>query len=297
MLAQPAWGADAPAEATITLASTTSVDNSGLLGAILPEFTKATGITVHVLALGTGQGAPTRRAARRPPTLFSSTTDRGRAAIHRRRQRGSTRQQIALNDFIIVGPGDDPACISLGGPGDAKGGALITIADVHAAFVSRGDQSGTNALELRVVEGGRDRPGERRRKLVPRWYRRRHGARRSTRPRLMPAYTLSGSRHPGLPSRTRVSSGSWSRATEALINRFYDVIEHRNQQQRTRRQISAGTLAGRCGSGRRRGQEAIGAYRVGRRGAVSPVVGKAEIARPNSTGGEGLFRPAPPRSS
>jgi ABC-type tungstate transport system permease subunit len=57
----PAQAADALPETTIILASTTSVDNSGLLAAILPEFTKTTGITVHVLALGTGQALDTAR--------------------------------------------------------------------------------------------------------------------------------------------------------------------------------------------------------------------------------------------
>jgi tungstate transport system substrate-binding protein len=57
----PVRAADAPPDATLTLASTTSVDNSGLLAAILPQFTKATGITVRVLALGTGQALDTAR--------------------------------------------------------------------------------------------------------------------------------------------------------------------------------------------------------------------------------------------
>src|ERR1700688_3099922 len=136
--------AQAPGQETITLASTTSVDNSGLLGAILPEFTKATGVTVHVLALGTGQALDTARRGDadivlvHDPEAEQKFIDDGN---------GINRQQIAWNDFIIVGPGDDPAHIA-GGHDAIR--ALTGIATVEAPFVSRGDKSGTNALELRL---------------------------------------------------------------------------------------------------------------------------------------------------
>jgi tungstate transport system substrate-binding protein len=135
--------ADPPAQ-SILLASTTSVDNSGLLSAILPSFTKATGIAVRVLALGTGQALDTARRGDadlvlvHDPEAEQKFIDDGN---------GINRRQIAWNDFVVVGPQADPAHIV--GTGDAVA-ALKAIAAVKAAFVSRGDRSGTNALELRL---------------------------------------------------------------------------------------------------------------------------------------------------
>src|SRR3954451_20423987 len=121
---------------TIRLASTTSVDNSGLLAAILPQFTKATGVTVHVLAQGTGQALDTARRGDadlvlvHDPEAEQKFIDEGH---------GVNRRQIAWNDFIVVGPDSDPA--------GAKGGqdavaALKAVAAADAPFVSRGDRSG-----------------------------------------------------------------------------------------------------------------------------------------------------------
>jgi tungstate transport system substrate-binding protein len=143
ILAPAAYAADAPPQ-TITLASTTSVDNSGLLQAILPGFTKATNISVKVLAQGTGQALDTARRGDadivlvHDPEAEQKFIDDGN---------GVNLQQIAWNDFIMVGPGDDPAHIA--GGHDAIM-ALTAIATKEANFVSRGDKSGTNALELRL---------------------------------------------------------------------------------------------------------------------------------------------------
>jgi tungstate transport system substrate-binding protein len=132
-----------PAE-TITLASTTSVDNSGLLAAILPSFTKATGITVRVLAQGTGQALAT--AARDDADLVlvhdPEAEEKFIADGH-----GIDRAQIAWNDFIVVGPKADPAHVA--GGHDAIIG-FKAIAAAKAPFVSRGDKSGTDALEKRL---------------------------------------------------------------------------------------------------------------------------------------------------
>src|SRR5262249_4058175 len=141
-----AKGADAPSNpaATIVLASTTSVDNSGLLAAILPEFTKTTGVTVHVLALGTGQALDT---ARRGDADLVLVHDPEAEAKFLADGNGVNQRQIAWNDFIVVGPGDDPAQVA---GGHAAIAALRAIAAAQAVFVSRGDRSGTNALELRL---------------------------------------------------------------------------------------------------------------------------------------------------
>jgi tungstate transport system substrate-binding protein len=144
VLSHATIAAEQPPPQSIILASTTSVENSGLLAHILPAFTKETGITVHVLAQGTGQALQT--AARDDADLvlvhdpeaeqkFIVTGD------------GIDRRQIAWNDFIVVGPRTDPAHIA--GSRDAVA-ALKAIAGAQAPFVSRGDKSGTNALEHRL---------------------------------------------------------------------------------------------------------------------------------------------------
>src|SRR3954462_14426673 len=96
---------------TIRLASTTSVDNSGLLAAILPQFTKTTGINVQVLAQGTGQALDTARRGDadlvlvHDPEAEQKFIDEGH---------GVKQRQIAWNDFIVVGPEADPAKIKGG---------------------------------------------------------------------------------------------------------------------------------------------------------------------------------------
>jgi len=129
---------------TIVLASTTSVENSGLLAHILPQFTKETGITVHVVAQGTGQALVT--AARGDADLVL-VHDPAAEAEFMAAGHGLTRTEIAWNDFVIVGPVSDPAHIA--GGHDAVA-ALKAIAEVNATFVSRGDNSGTDALEKRL---------------------------------------------------------------------------------------------------------------------------------------------------
>jgi tungstate transport system substrate-binding protein len=140
-LATVAGGARAE---SIVLASTTSVQDSGLLEHILPAFTAATGIDVRVLAQGSGQALAT--AARGDADLVlvhdPEAEDRFVKEGH-----GTDRRQVAWNDFVIVGPAGDPAHI--GGGHDAQT-ALKAIAAAHAPFVSRGDKSGTDALEKRL---------------------------------------------------------------------------------------------------------------------------------------------------
>jgi tungstate transport system substrate-binding protein len=140
-LAAVAGGARAE---SIVLASTTSVQDSGLLEHILPAFTAATGIDVRVLAQGSGQALAT--AARGDADLVlvhdPEAEDRFVTEGH-----GTDRRQVAWNDFVIVGPAGDPAHI--GGGHDAQA-ALKAIAAARAPFVSRGDKSGTDALEKRL---------------------------------------------------------------------------------------------------------------------------------------------------
>src|SRR6202040_2116242 len=109
-LAPAVHAADAPPQ-SIVLASTTSVDNSGLLTAILSGFTKATNISVKVLAQGTGQALDTARRGDADLVLVHDpeAEEQFIAEGH-----GTGRRQIAWNDFIVVGPRTDPAHIADG---------------------------------------------------------------------------------------------------------------------------------------------------------------------------------------
>jgi tungstate transport system substrate-binding protein len=129
---------------SIVMASTTSLQDSGLLDAILPKFTAESGITVRVIAQGTGQALAT--AARGDADIVlvhdPEAEDKFIAQGH-----GGERRQIAWNDFVIVGPAGDPAHVAGGHEALA---ALRAIAAARAPFVSRGDKSGTDALEKRL---------------------------------------------------------------------------------------------------------------------------------------------------
>src|SRR5580700_8146938 len=139
-----AMNAGSAADQSIVLASTTSVEATGLLANILPQFRAKTGITVNVVAQGTGKALDTARRGDADVVLVHDP-DAERQFIDE--GYASTLRQVAWNDFIIVGPSSDPAHI-LGGKDSVT--ALKAIASARAPFVSRGDRSGTNAAELRL---------------------------------------------------------------------------------------------------------------------------------------------------
>lgn len=128
----------------ITLASTTSTEQSGLFRHILPIFTAETGITVRVVALGTGQALDVGRRGDADVVLVHDRAAEERFVAE---GFGGPRRHVMFNDFVLVGPAADPARIA--GLRDA-GAALRRIAEARAAFVSRGDRSGTHAAELRL---------------------------------------------------------------------------------------------------------------------------------------------------
>ena len=131
-------------ERFITVASTTSTQDSGLFNVLLPAFTAKTGITVKVIAQGTGQALDTARRG-----------DADVVFVHAKAQElkflsegyGVKRYPVMYNDFVVVGPKADPAGIN--GTKDVAA-AFKTIADKTAPFVSRGDKSGTNTAELNL---------------------------------------------------------------------------------------------------------------------------------------------------
>ncbi len=131
------------AERFITLASTTSTENSGLFSAILPGFTAATGIGVRVVAVGTGAALRLGRRGDVDVVLVHARDAELRfvAAGH-----GVERRDVMYNDFIVVGPDDDPANVR--GMKDVAA-ALWRIAAARAPFASRGDDSGTHMAERR----------------------------------------------------------------------------------------------------------------------------------------------------
>jgi len=137
-------GGRASANDTIVLASTTSVENSGLLARILPEFNEKTGISVRVLAEGTGQALATAAHGDADLVLVHDPEAEQQFIAD---GHGAERRQIAWNDFIVVGPRADPAHID--GGRDAVA-AFTAIAEAGGPFVSRGDKSGTDALEHRL---------------------------------------------------------------------------------------------------------------------------------------------------
>lgn len=139
------WLAGASAYAApLTLASTTSTDNSGLLGEILPKFTAKTGIPVRVVAVGTGAALNLGRAGDADVLLVHAREDEDAfvAAGY-----GAFRRDVMFNDFVIVGPANDPA--GVGKLRDAAA-ALARIAETESLFVSRGDDSGTHKAERRI---------------------------------------------------------------------------------------------------------------------------------------------------
>ncbi len=131
-------------ESFITLASTTSTEQSGLFGHILPAFTRETGIGVRVVALGTGQALDVGRRGDADVLLVH---DRAAEEGFVAEGFGGPRRPVMYNDFVLVGPAADPARIA--GAADAAA-ALGRIAAARAPFVSRGDRSGTHAAELRL---------------------------------------------------------------------------------------------------------------------------------------------------
>ncbi|MDP3418874.1 substrate-binding domain-containing protein [Falsiroseomonas sp.] len=128
----------------ITVASTTSTEQSGLFGHILPIFTRETGITVRVVALGTGQALDVGRRGDADVVFVHDRVAEQRFVTE---GHGLARQHVMFNDFVIVGPEGDPAGIT--GSRDTAA-ALKRIAEANAPFISRGDRSGTHAAELRL---------------------------------------------------------------------------------------------------------------------------------------------------
>ncbi|MCH8841683.1 MAG: substrate-binding domain-containing protein [SAR324 cluster bacterium] len=138
--------AAAPLEAGerfLTLASTTSTENSGLFAHILPLFEADTGIAVRVVARGTGQAL---RLARNGDADVVLVHDRESELAFQREGWGVERREVMYNDFVLLGPSADAAGIR----GKPIAQALRLIFNAGARFVSRADESGTHKAEIRL---------------------------------------------------------------------------------------------------------------------------------------------------
>ena len=138
----------------IVMASTTSTDQSGLFAALLPEFKKATGIDVKVVAVGSGQAIDMGRRGD-ADVLFVHD----QAAEEKAVSEGFAikRFPVMYNDFVLIGPAADPAKTK----GKDIAEALKKLSASNANFVSRGDKSGTHAAELRYWKtAGIDTPSD-----------------------------------------------------------------------------------------------------------------------------------------
>jgi tungstate transport system substrate-binding protein len=128
----------------IVVASTTSTEQSGLFGYLLPILKKETGIDVHVVAVGTGQALD---IGRRGDADVVFVHDKAAELKWLAEGNGVNRYPVMYNDFVLIGPRSDPAHVA-GGKDIAA--ALKTIASAKPPFVSRADKSGTYSAELRL---------------------------------------------------------------------------------------------------------------------------------------------------
>ena len=134
-------------EKSIVVSSTTSTEQSGLFGFILPIFKMKTGIDVKVVAVGTGQALD---IGRRGDADVVFVHDKPAEELFVQEGYSTKRNEVMYNDFVLIGPKSDPAKIAGGKDIQA---ALQKIAAAQAPFVSRGDKSGTHAAELRYWKG------------------------------------------------------------------------------------------------------------------------------------------------
>jgi len=138
------WVQNSELKPKITLLSTTSTENSGLLAYLAPIFKARHAIDIHVLAMGTGQAI---RAAQNGDGDLLLVHDKTSELEFMRQGYGEKRHQIMYNDFVVVGPKQDPAKVL-----DLKGIQTVfkALAQKQSLFISRGDNSGTHKAEQRL---------------------------------------------------------------------------------------------------------------------------------------------------
>jgi tungstate transport system substrate-binding protein len=136
------WSSQLAAQEVMKMAVTTSFHNSGLAEILLPEIQNDLGLEVQLLVVGTGQALQLGRAGDVDAVLVHS---RAAEEAFVAEGYGTHRREIMYNDFVVIGPSDDPAEIAAS---ESVADAMTRIAASEAIFVSRGDDSGTHRREL-----------------------------------------------------------------------------------------------------------------------------------------------------
>ena len=252
------------ADRFITLASTTSTQNSGLFEYLLPKFSKKTGIEVRVIAVGTGQAI---KLAEHGDADLLLVHDKVGEMKFVKQGYGINRREVMYNDFIIVGPTGDPAAVR--GLNDAAE-AFRRIAGAGANFVSRGDDSGTNRQELRLWEAA----GIDAKAASGKWYKEvgaGMGATLNTAAG-MDAYTLTD-RATWVAFRNRANLEVLAEGDERLFNQ-YAVIEINPAVHPSVKSAEAKAFADWLVSSE--GQDAIGAFAVDGQVLFYPNAGATE---------------------
>jgi tungstate transport system substrate-binding protein len=223
----------------LRIASTTSLDNSGLLAAILPAFTQRSGIKVHVIAVGTGQALRLGRNGDVDMVLVHHRTaeDKFVAGGH-----GVGRTEVMYNDFVLVGPAADPAGIK----GSKVTPALKKFTSGKALFLSRGDSSGTHWRERSLWRSANLAPWKTRQK----WYREAGAGmgRTLNMAAELRAYTLTD-RGTWLSFRNRRGLAILVTGNEALHNIYAAIIvnpaRHKHTRVKQAKKLIAWLLSGR----------------------------------------------------
>lgn len=235
-------------ERFITVASTTSTDQSGLFGHLLPRFQAATGIAVRIVALGTGQALDVGRRGDADVVFVHDKPAEDRFVAE---GFGVERIQVMYNDFVVIGPKADPARIK-----DLKdvAEAFRRVQRAGAPFVSRGDRSGTHAAELRYWQEAGVRP-------AGAWYRE---VGQGMGPALntaaaMNAYILAD-RATWLNFRNRADLGVLVQGDERLFNQYGVMLVNPRRHAHVKVEMGRTFIAWLVGPD---GQRAIADYKIG----------------------------------
>ena len=140
----------AESKGTLILATTTSTKDSGLLDEILPVFESATGYRVDVVSVGSGEAMKMGENGEADVLLVHSPASE-KAFVEAGHADEDGRKDVMYNDFILIGPKDDPAGIYAEAPNDAVK-AFQMLSETESAFISRSDDSGTHKKELSIWE-------------------------------------------------------------------------------------------------------------------------------------------------
>lgn len=246
-----ATGAAVAPAGHITVASTTSTEQSGLFRYLLPIFEKRAGIQARVVALGTGQALDVARRGDADVVFVHDLNAEERFVAE---GYGVKRHPVMYNDFVLIGPRSDPARVA-GGRDIAE--ALRRIHAAGAPFVSRGDRSGTHGAELRLWQlAGIDIATSR-----GRWYREIGGG---MGPALntasaLDAYVLSD-RGTWLAFRNKGALALAVAGDERLFNQYGVILVNPARHPHVRHEAGQAFIDWLVS---REGQEAIAAYRIG----------------------------------